>query len=258
MRTAYYLPHPYSETENDGHRARVETVTAVLGDLSPVWTPEMIGDPDLLIVDTNPLGFRLELRSKLLELHGNGTKLVFVGRTIDHGFETIPDLYDLVVAPAYEDVPGERIGPLVKLSAERDIDLPTLVISSERTWRLDWWKSAIRAANAPYLTTNPVQDIGGHLRGRGSDLVARADVVVTSSSMAMYEALWSGCAVVAKAFTPAEQRRLAKTIAGGESVVSVESPNEVADAIEAVREMPRLGRRPTGAAEFAEMVKALL
>ncbi len=258
-RFEYIMPHrrrPFPE----GHFSRA----AYLASLCPgmhiydEYEP-VLGPWAALVLDTYEAGMSVPAQAEADWWAPRGVPLVSVSRTLDGDPAQERDDWALQVKVGpYEDSPGLDVGPLVAVS-----DAPAagsdllLVVSRWREGRF-WLRDAARVLGDAALAVTHTPMPCPYVEGYAPDWIAGSEVVIGGAGGGnLYETLWAGKRLVAKAFCSEQKKRLDAAVAAGEAIVEVEAVEEIPDAVERVRAMIPIGRRQTGGGEFARLMGSL-
>ena len=259
MKAAWVLPHPTLPWP-DGHQTRAEIACRALPGLHLVDSPTLLDiiPWELAVFDTWG-----ESRCAMAadKLQAEGVPIVSIARALNQPSILPEPAWDLELQPGpYEATRGTVIGPLVDVvPAEVTTDV-LVVVSSRRPLPHPWWEqvvSELRAASIDFTVLSVLPETAPNVTGRGVDWIGRANVVIGGAGAAgLYEALWAGKPLVARAFSLEQHDRLTNAIRAGEAVVSAKDL-PITEALARARAMAPLGVRPNGAAELAQLLGAL-
>ena len=188
--------------------------------------------------------------------------IVSIARALNQPTTMIEPEWDLVIQPGpFEKAGGKVIAPLVEvMPAKAETDVLVVVSNYRPSGVHSWWQEVINELRdagtdftvLSYLPLSGVETV----TGSGAEWVGKANVVVGAAGAGgLYEALWAGKPLVARAFNKEQHTRLAAAERAGEAIVPVEG--SVSDAIKKARRMKTKGQRPNGTTKLATLLGGL-
>lgn len=249
---AWIMPHP-PLSRPDGHQTRARVAQAALPGLQVVDAIPDTAIWDTVIYDTWPTS---QSKHHVAAFQAQGARLISIARALNAPAPDQPT-WDLALQPGpYERQRGQVIGPLVDIRPSTIPTVDVLVVVSERASN-PWWAHVIeelRAMNVDFkvLSWEPILD-EVVVSGYGPDWICQANLVIGGAGTGtLYETLWAGKPLIAKAFNVEQMTRRFAAVDAGEAVTAADW--SVRRMVAAARDQQPLGLRQNGAAELVALL----